>query len=90
MAKFEDGIMEKKNPMSAAPMSRQTMEAHFWLHFKNQRKTKFRQLRVKAPLSPSEQIFIHFHSCSHSNSHNLLGYKCYLCYVLADFITTIS
>ena len=33
--------------MSAAPMSRYTMEAHLGLHLKNERKTKFRQLRVK-------------------------------------------
>ena len=39
--------MEKKIPMSAAPMSRKTMGAHNGLHLKNEQKRKFRQLRVK-------------------------------------------
>ena len=39
--------MEKKIPMSAAPMSRQTMGAHLGLYLKYERKTKLRQLRVK-------------------------------------------
>ena len=37
----------EKTPMSSAPMSRYTMGAHLGLHLKNERKTKFRQLRVK-------------------------------------------
>ena len=36
----------EKIPMSAAPMSRYTMEAHLGLHLKNEQKTKFKQLRV--------------------------------------------
>ena len=37
----------EKNPMSAAPMSRLTMGAYLGLHLQNERKTKFRLLRVK-------------------------------------------
>ena len=37
----------EKNPISDAPMSRKTMVAHLGLRLKNERKTKFRQLRVK-------------------------------------------